>query len=159
LTEESEASSCQQDSLSLYLFWEVVDFAWKLALSSQAPTRAGGEERLGTRKKVSLMERNAMLEVIQYLAIQRMILQERWVEEPVSQPPHLGALRVFHLPGLILPLHEISYRAPGNAYAYFLPQVMQALRTIEWKEQVGRAAQATTHRPFSFLLRLPGKGQ
>jgi hypothetical protein len=63
------------------------------------------------------------------------------------------------IPGLILPLHEISYTAPGDDYAYFLPQVMQALHTIEWKEQAGRAVQATTRRPFSFLSRILGKGR
>lgn len=56
------------------------------------------------------------------------------------------------LPGLVLPLYEISYTAPDSSYASLLPQVMQALRTIEWKEQISRAGQATIYHPVSFLL-------
>jgi hypothetical protein len=98
----------------------------------------------------------------------------------VNQPEFVPS----KLPGLILRLHEVSYQAPENVYPAFLPQVVQALRTIAWKEQVSRAGQATTYhpspflspgasppppppppgqatprRPFSFLRRLLGKGR
>lgn len=61
--------------------------------------------------------------------------------------------------GFIMRLHEIRYRAPENVYASFLPQVMHALRTIEWKEQVSQPTQATARRLFSFLYHLLAKGQ
>ncbi len=63
------------------------------------------------------------------------------------------------IPGLALPLHEISDTASENAYAHFRPLVMQSLQTIEWKEQVGRQDQVALSHPFAFLSHLFGKGQ
>lgn len=59
----------------------------------------------------------------------------------------------------IIPLEEISYTAPAPSYYDFLPQVKRALQTIEWTEQRASSSRATTRRPFSFLLRLLGKGR